>query len=373
MRIALVTSFMPPHLGGIETIAQHLFEGYAARGHEVRCLTSRVPRDLPARDGAVIRTPCFNAAEDWMGVPVPVWGPAAIRDLRALVKWADAVHVLDCLYLSSAMAVAVARAGRKAVMLSQNVGFIPYERGWVRAVEHLAYQTLGRAVLRGASHVVLATPTAEAWVRGMYGGRVPAWASSFPIGIDTDTLRPASAAERAAARAALGFADQRPIVLFAGRLVEKKGVVLVLETASQATEFDVVVAGDGPLRGLLGRAGSNVRWLGAVDAQVMRSLYAAADLVLLPSRGEGLPLVVQEALSCGLPVVISEDEVYAAPLRSAAACLTAARTPPALHAALRRGLEQRHALAAAARAYAEANWTRDGMISQYEKVLASLV
>jgi glycosyltransferase involved in cell wall biosynthesis len=104
----------------------------------------------------------------------------------------------------------------------------------------------------------------------------------------------------------------------------------------------------------------------------MRSLYAAADLVLLPSRGEGLPLVVQEALSCGLPVVISEDEVYAAPLRSAAACLTAARTPPALHAALRRGLEQRHALAAAARAYAEANWTRDGMISQYEKVLASL-
>jgi glycosyltransferase involved in cell wall biosynthesis len=162
-------------------------------------------------------------------------------------------------------------------------------------------------------------------------------------------------------------------VLFAGRLVEKKGVVLVLETAALAAEFDLLVAGDGPLRDLLGNAGSNVRWLGAVDARAMHQLYAAADLVLLPSRGEGLPLVVQEALSCGLPVVISNDEVYAGALERAGACITAARTPPALHSALLNGLEHRPVLSAAARAYAEANWTRDGMIARYETVFESLL
>jgi len=373
MRIALVTSYMPPHLGGIETIAQHLYEGYAARGHAVRWLTSRIPRHLPARDGPITRTPCFNLAEDWFGIPVPIWGPSAVRDLRALVQWAEAVHVLECLYFSSAFAVAAARFGRRPILLSQNVGFIPYESAAVRAVEHLAYQTLGRAVLRGASHVVLATPTAEEWVRRMYGGRMPAWASSFPIGIDTDGLRPATGPARNAARQALGLPADRPVALFAGRLVEKKGVRLVVETAAVASDFEIVMAGDGPLRHLLGAPGANLRWLGPVDASVMRQLYAAADLVLLPSRGEGLPLVVQEAMSCGVPCVVSDDEIYAGPLRESSGCVTARREPAALLAAMREVMARRPALEASARAYAEAHWSRDLMIARCETLLASLV
>ena len=373
MRIALVSSFMPPHLGGLEAIAQYQFEGYAERGHEVRCLTSRVPSYLPAREGPIIRTACFNIAEDWFGIPVPIWGPGAVRELRSLVAWADAVHVLECLYLSSALAVLMARAGRRPVLLSQNVGFIPYESAWVRAMESVAYQTLGRLVLRAASHVVLATPAAEAWVRSMYGGRTPGWASSFPVGIDTDGLRPAPPSSRAAARAAHGLADGRPVALFAGRLVEKKGLSLVLETASLSTDFDVIVAGDGPMRDRLRNAGPNVRWLGAVDTQTMRQLYAAADLVFLPSRGEGLPLVVQEAMSCGLPTVVSDDEPFVELLRPLGVCVTAARTPAALCDALRYGLTHRVAIGAAARAFAEAQWSRDTMISRCEALLYKLV
>ncbi|HEY3381648.1 MAG TPA: glycosyltransferase family 4 protein [Vicinamibacterales bacterium] len=372
MRIALVTSYMPPHLGGIETIAQHLFDGYTARGHQVRWLTSRVPRGLPEREGTIVRTACLNFAEDWFGIPVPIWGPGAIRELRALVEWADGVHVLECLYVTSALAVAASRARRRPVLLSQNIGFIPYKRAWVRALEQIAYQTIGRAVLRGASHVVLATPTAEAWVRGMFGGQAPRWTSSFPIGIDTEDLRPPTASARAAARAALGVAGDRPVALFAGRLVEKKSVPLVIAAASLATEFDVLVAGDGPLRGLLRHVSPNLRWLGSVDARAMRDLYAAADLVLLPSRGEGLPLVVQEAMSCALPCVVSDDEVYVEPLRIAGACVTSARTPTALHAAMRHALDCRATLGAAARVFAEANWTRDVMIARCEALFETL-
>lgn len=373
MRIALATSYMPPHLGGIETIAQHLYEGYRARGHEVRWVTSRIPRDLPRREGAIVRTPCFNAAEDWFGIPVPVWGPRAVLDLRDAARWADAVHVLECLYVSSGLAVAVARACRRPVLLSQNVGFIPYESAVVRAIEHLAYQTLGRAVLRGSTHVVLATPTAEAWVRGMYGGTLPRWTSVFPIGIDTDALRPATPDARLRARQRFGYASPRPLALFAGRLVEKKGLPLVLETATLLPDVDVVLAGDGPLRERLASPGPNVRWLGAVDGDTMRQLYAAADVVLLPSRGEGLPLVVQEAMSCALPVVVSDDEEYVGGIRDAGACITAARTPDAMRQAVLDAYRRRATLGPLARAYAERHWSRDDMIAKCETLLETML
>jgi len=373
MRIALVTSYMPPHLGGIETIGQHLFEGYRARGHEVRWLTSRVPTSLPAREGAIQRVGCLNVAEDWLGIPVPLWGPRAAAELRSLVRWSEVVHVLECLYLSSAMAVAAARLGNRPALLSQNVGFIPYRSAWVRGVEHVAYQTLGRAVLRAASHVAVATPTAADWLGRMYGGRLPPWTSAIPVGIDTRTMCPALPSDRSRARAELRVDPSRGLVLFAGRLVEKKGIPLLLETAGLASGIDFVVAGDGPLRVLFADAPPNVRLLGSVDAGAMRLLYSAADLVFLPSRGEGLPLVVQEAMSCGLPVVISADEVYAGALRDAGACVTAERRAPDMAAAIHLGLREGTVLGVAARAYAEEHWERDVMIRRYEERLTSLL
>jgi D-inositol-3-phosphate glycosyltransferase len=372
MRIALVTSYMPPHLGGIETIGQHLYDGYRASGHEVRWMTSRVPSSLPTREGGIQRTPCMNVTEDWLGIPVPIWGPGALRELRELVRWSEVVHVLECLYLSSAAAVGAARLGGRPVVVSQNVGFIPYESAWVRGIEHLAYQTLGRAVLRGASHVVLATPAAEGWIREMYGGRIPDWASCVPVGIDTGQMRPAEPSERALARTSLGLSEDRPVVLFAGRLVEKKGLPLVLKAATLAPDLDFLVAGDGPLRGALRAPPANVRWLGTVDAGLMRKLYACADAALLPSRGEGLPLVVQEAMSCGLPVVISADEVYAASLRDARACVVSERVPLELVAALRTALVEKDSIGPLARAHAVENWERGKMIRCYEALLESL-
>src|SRR2546421_3867599 len=105
MKVGLVTSYMPPHLGGIEQIAEDLFTGYTSAGVEVRWVASRVPADAPPREGGRIRVPCFNLVEDVLGIPVPVWGPSGWGEIKRLVQWADAIHVLDCLYLSSAMAV----------------------------------------------------------------------------------------------------------------------------------------------------------------------------------------------------------------------------------------------------------------------------
>jgi glycosyltransferase involved in cell wall biosynthesis len=373
MKIGLVTSYMPPHLGGIEQIAESLFRGYAAHGDQVRWVSSRIPSSLPARNGERVRVPCFNLVEDLFGVPVPIWGRRGWAEVNALAAWADALHVLECLYLTSAMAVGAARRHGRPAILTQNVGFIPYRLAPLNWIERAAYATLGRSVLLRASHIVLATPTAESYVRELLGG-LPLHASTFPIGIDTARFRPGAAAERATARARLGLSAAGPVVLFAGRLVEKKGVPLVLEVAVALPEVRVLVAGDGPLRGMLRAAPANVTWLQAVAADRMLDCYHAADAVLLPSSGEGLPLVVQEAMACGLPAVISSDEIYADALIMAKACVTAERAPRPMSAAVREALGPAGAaLGERARAHAVAHWSVSTMVARYVELMGRLV
>jgi len=133
-----VTSYMPPHLGGIEQIAENLFTGYTSAGVEVRWVASRVPADAPPREGGRIRVPCFNLVEDVLGVPVPVWGPSGWAEIKRLVQWADAIHVLDCLYLSSAMAVMLSKRHDKPVLVSQNIGLIRYAFPPLNWIERVA-------------------------------------------------------------------------------------------------------------------------------------------------------------------------------------------------------------------------------------------
>ena len=374
MKVGLVTSYMPPHLGGIEQIAENLFTGYRSAGVEVQWVASRVPADAPPREGGRIRVPCFNLVEDVLGIPVPVWGPSGWAEIKRLVQWANAIHVLDCLYLSSAMAVLLCKRHDKPVLVSQNIGLIRYAFPPLTWIERAAYATLGHAVLRHASHVVLATPTAAAHVRTLFPAGGLRGASTFPIGVDNSRFHPATELERQAARRSLGFAAETKLVLFAGRLVEKKGVAIVLDVCRQLSGVQFVVAGDGPLRTLLTRAPANVTWHRTVAARRMHEYYHAADCVFLPSHGEGLPLVVQEAMACGLPVLIAEDEPYAAALVTAAVCAAAPRSADAMARRLRGVLAGADpALGQRARAYAAEHWALDTMVARYLALFQSLL
>jgi glycosyltransferase involved in cell wall biosynthesis len=373
MRLGFVTSYGYPHLGGIERIAENLFAGYVASGLDVRWVTSRIPSSLPPREGARIRVSCLNVVERAFGAPIPIWGREGYREVDRLARWADALHVLDCLYTSSALAVAAARRHRKPVIVSQNVGFIRYRFPPLNWVESAAYRTLGRAVLRGATHVVLATPTAESFVAALCGGSL-AQSSAFPIGIDTERFRPPTGEERSAARAAVGVDGKAPVILFAGRLVEKKGLPIVVEVSRRRPAVQFLVVGDGPLAGQLQQTAPNLSWRRTVPPDEMPRYYAASDGVLLPSRDEGLPLVVQEALACGRPIVISAEEVYASDLLAKGVCIGAERSPAAMAEAVDRALgEEGRRLVVPARTYAEQHWSLDTMMDRYVGLLERLV
>jgi len=112
-------------------------------------------------------------------------------------------------------------------------------------------------------------------------------------------------ARNAALRSSRGLPDR--FVLFAGRLVEDKGVHDLIE-AQRLLGSDgdpLLVAGEGPLAREL-RALPGVHVLGFLQTDRLIELYALAQWTVVPSRREPWGVVVNEALACGCPVIVTD-------------------------------------------------------------------
>jgi glycosyltransferase involved in cell wall biosynthesis len=144
-----------------------------------------------------------------------------------------------------------------------------------------------------------------------------------PHGVDNDLFARTAAAyqtadARAAARRAAGIDPSAFVVLFAGKLVDRKRPLDVIRAAARtARPTTVAVAGSGPLepamRDEASRLGVELKRLGFLNQTELGRAYAIADCLALPSdRSETWGLVVNEALATGLPVVVS-DAVGCAP------------------------------------------------------------
>jgi glycosyltransferase involved in cell wall biosynthesis len=138
------------------------------------------------------------------------------------------------------------------------------------------------------------------WVAGAVAG-LGAEATVVPPGVDFDTFRPGDAA---AARARLGLASKGRIALFIGGLVEVKGPDVFAEAMADLPGWLGLVVGEGRLAGRLASIGTVTMHPAVPPAEVVEWL-TAADVVVVPSRGEGLGLAAVEALACGRPVVAS--------------------------------------------------------------------
>jgi glycosyltransferase involved in cell wall biosynthesis len=102
--------------------------------------------------------------------------------------------------------------------------------------------------------------------------------------------------------------------LFVGRLIESKGLDILLEAFRLVDEGELWIAGDGPLRKSVAKAAAGdrrIRLLGYVDGRTLADVYARADALIVPSLYEPWGLVVHEGLAHGLPV-IATDQVGAA-------------------------------------------------------------
>lgn len=141
----------------------------------------------------------------------------------------------------------------------------------------------------------------------------------MPMGVDTALFHPASRDERLRRE----LAPNGPLVLFVGRLSEKKGVRYLLEAMPRVLEalpeLTLLIVGEGEERGALealarslGILGSRVIFCGGVPHASLPRFYATADVFVGPSvvagggDAEGFGLVFVEALACGCPVIATD-------------------------------------------------------------------
>lgn len=175
-------------------------------------------------------------------------------------------------------------------------------------------------------------------------GAVPARRITVvPNGIDTTQFRP-DAAQRQRTRAELGLHANTRLLINVGRLVKEKAQGPLIDAFSlvkPGLDARLLIVGEGPLRAALEQRIRNhqltehIHLLGA--RQDVPALLNAADLFVLSSDIEGMPLAVGEALACELPVVAT-DASGVAELLGECGEIVPRGNPDALASAMRRAL-----------------------------------
>jgi glycosyltransferase involved in cell wall biosynthesis len=279
--------------GGVGRHVRSVAAGLVSRGRDVLVVG---PAGTEAAFGFTGVGAAF-AAVDVAERPRPRSDAAAVRELRHLLLDAGVAHAHG---LRAGALAALALVGvRRRPPLVVTLHNAPPVGGGRAATA--AYAVLERVVARRADVVLGVSPDLEERMRRLGARQVGA--AVVPAPLSASPSRPV-----ADVRAELGAAG-RPILLTVARLAEQKGLSVLMSAAAELGRRTppplVVVAGGGPLEAALrervAREGLPVVLLGPRDD--VPDLLAAADVVVVPSRWEGQPIFVQEALRAGRPLV----------------------------------------------------------------------
>ena len=196
-------------------------------------------------------------------------------------------------------------------VLYQHGSFIQYPY-LLDLLERTADTLLAKPTLAAADVCLAVSEDASRYLQQLRPGCSPC---VLHYGVDQETFHPAEAdGERSQLRKQFGLPSDAFIVLFAGRLVPRKGADVLLEAMRQLSDLDkvwLVIAGDGSDRplveGIITKHNmSRCLLIGRQPYEKMPPLLRAVDLLALPTiSGEGIPLTVMEAMACGVPVVVT--------------------------------------------------------------------
>jgi len=299
----------PDVQGGVEQHAQQLCARLARLGCEVTVL-ARAPYQPRLQDGR------------WQGVRLwPLWAPRQ-RGLEALVHslWAVLVAAVairpDVLHIQAigpALVTPLARALGLRVVVTHH-GADDERQKW-GPMARWALRTGERWAARYANALIVIAPHIAHRVQARYGRACPV----VPNGLGAPATRSAPC-EAAVLRRRFGLEAGR-YVLMVGRWVPEKrqsDLLAAFQSAALPGWKLVLVGGadhdDAPMAAAQARAAAqpNVVLTGVQTGEMLQGLYAHAGLFVLPSSHEGQPIVVLEALSHGLPVVLSDIAAHRA-------------------------------------------------------------
>ena len=309
MRIAIVTDYYYPHLGGITEHVHGQATELTRRGHDVTVVTGRVLRPPTIVDGDVRpeRDAPFEIVR--VGAALPAYGnasqtyhvvdPLLRRKLRRILeaRRVDVVHVHSP-YSPILPMLGVLAAPRGAVRVGTFHSVFPRSLAL-----DLSAPLVRRVIGRLDGRIVVS----EACI-GSLAPYFPGAYEVIPNGIDDRHFSPD-------ADPLPELRDGRLNILFLGRFDPRNGLDTMIRAFSEVRrrmgpdQVRLVVVGDGPLRGRYERmvpadVAADVHWAGRVNANRPR-YYASADIHCTPCQRASFGMVLLEAMSCGRPVVAS--------------------------------------------------------------------
>jgi glycosyltransferase involved in cell wall biosynthesis len=311
VRIALVTDFYYPWIGGPSTVIRNLGHGLAARGHSVFLLApSETGKERDEMDGPM-------QVHRARTVPVPFGYKlrVAANPLSATRTWLsrvqpDVVHVHHPFPLGTAAIRAARRAG---IPLAATNHTIPECSLWGMRNLGPGYRAacvgFGQWImflLRNCDAVATPTDTAAGALRAL-GYRRPI--RTISNGIDIERFQPRP--PRPDLRSALGL-DDRPVVLYTGRLDAEKEMDVWLRAAAivaRSVDVQFLVGGNGSERARLEAMvpdlglHEHVRFGGYLHDKDFPHLYNLADVYCITSRVELQSISTLEAIASGIPCV----------------------------------------------------------------------
>lgn len=391
LRVLLVTGAYYPEIsaGGLQSraIAQRLRTSV-----RFSVLTTATDPALPARDrvdDADVSRVLIDVRSGWSRAL------AALRLTGALLRIVPGVDLIHVQGYSSknVLVAAVAKLFRRKVLVHLQTARHD-EPATIAAYGKLAWWAFSTADRYLSVSPGLADKYLEA---GLRADRL----SIVPNGVDGDRFSPASPEDRSAIRRRLGLPVDGRIVLFVGvlshdkqphvlleawrRLQESGGPcsTLVLIGSSRPSQFEADANLAARLRLDAAAAGLSDRLVIVEPTNEIESYFRAADVYVMPSLREGLPIALLEAMSCGLPTVASrlrgasdaiiddgangrlvpvgDVDAFAGAIRDVLSDRAAAA---AMGVAARRTVEQHYTLSRVAQQWLDAYRTAAGLVAR---------
>jgi glycosyltransferase involved in cell wall biosynthesis len=298
------------------------------------------------------------------------------RLVRSVLSESDEPTILHTHFTSFDVAAAMAAGGHGAAKVFWHVHTPHHDSLPARARNRLKYAVLGRRVER---ILCVSSELAEVVVdRGAPQSRV----EFLHNAVDVERFRLLEPQEREIARLRLGLPGDQPLLVHFGWDWDRKGGDLFLQAVRGLRErgieaVGVTVGGGEPARALREQLGLGHAVHVLKPTEDVRALYAAADVFCSPSRAEGTPYSVMEALSSGTPVVASDIPGHTLMGAGIASCLITPHDPAAIVDAVE-GLAERDSHEVAADALGAHLWMREnlhlprwsaGLVERYEHAL----
>ncbi|HEX9005688.1 MAG TPA: glycosyltransferase [Bacteroidota bacterium] len=310
MRIILLASTYAPRIGGVERVAGELAGEFQRLGHEVRVITNRYPRHLPAvelRDGIPVRRLHFllprlrylRQGRLALFLAATILAPATFVRLCAIFLHAKP-DIVNVHYLGAPAPFVL--AARWLMPFRLVVSFhgadvqIEPRRSWFD-------RWLFRLALRKADRVTFCSNALREEAAAV-GPLTDAVSVVIHNGANTALLAAAAPEQRA-----------RRYLFAAGRLERQKGFDLLIAAFARAAgdrpDVDLVIAGEGPERAPLEATAvehavaQRVVFMGPCPAERVAALMKGSVRTVIPSRREPFGLVGMEARVAGVPVIAS--------------------------------------------------------------------